>query len=43
MRNDSCHITASAAGIANFNEDDAVSYDLKEGRDGRSQLSPVWS
>ena len=31
------HITAlQAAGIATLNEDDAVSYDLEEGRDGRS-------
>ncbi len=30
------HITAlQAAGIATLNEDDAVSYDLEEGRDGR--------
>ena len=31
------HITAlQTAGIATLNEDDAVSYDLEEGRDGRS-------
>ena len=31
------HITAlQAAGIATLNEDDAVSYALEEGRDGRS-------
>ncbi len=31
------HITAlQAAGIASLNEDDNVSYDLEEGRDGRS-------
>ena len=31
------HITAlQAAGIATLSEDDAVSYDLEEGRDGRS-------
>ena len=36
------HITAlQAAGIETLNEDDAVSFDLEEGRDGRSAAGNI--